>query len=287
MAEEASDVKNMGEVDTSTTDSSTATTNNDGGISLWGDDQLTKQSENNSSETGTQAENGESREKENSPETKSDPPRKNAETRKQQLNNEIRDRIAERNALRKEIAELTRQKSQTKTTSDLPTVEALMDQVNPETGDYYTRIEAKFARLEAERELEREQHKIDEYTENVVDSRLQLRDEASRALRDFPIFDEQSSSFNKLLTERADKIANSLIERDSETGEVVGVKGSVYEVYAAIAAAVQAAETDGKIAGRQAALKMANSADVVEGATGSTAAEDDDPFLKGLKRAGN
>ena len=226
----------------------------------------------------------EAAERETTTDETTEPQRKNAETRKQQLNNEIRDKVAERNALREEIAELNRQKYQLKSADDLPTVEALMEQVNPETNDYYTRTEAKLARIEAERKLEKEQRELDEYTESIVNNRIRLKDEASQALKDFPIFDAQSDSYNEDLAKQADKIAGSLIMKDEKTGEIIGSHGSLYDVYAAIATAAKSAEASGKIAGKKAAEKMMNSADVVGSSGSSTTSSDDDPFLKGLER---
>lgn len=290
MADLAEGVKDAEEIDTSTTESPTVESNDDGVISLDGGsepeeketDEATEQSEEDAdkpAEDNTKAQSPESKPEDNSS--------KNAETRKQQLNNEIRDKVAERNALRKEIAELNRQKYQIKTTSDIPTIETLMSQVNPETGDYYTRTEARLTRIEAERELEREARKLDEYTDNIVDNRMRLKDEADRVLKDFPMFDETSSSYDKNLAEKAEKIAEGMLIRDN-TGEVIGSRGSIYDVYALVAEAVKSAGTNGEIAGRRAAEKMMGAADIIGSSSPkATSDDDDDPFLKGLKRGMN
>ena len=285
MAETADGVKEPVEIETTTTESPTEETNDDG-IIVLGDE--------NFSEEEVKEDKVESRPEEKSEDepkaepTKTEPeeaPSKNAETRKQQLNNEIRDKVAERNALRREIAELNKQKYQLKNTSDIPTVDALMEQINPETGDYYTRTEAKLARIEAERELEHEQKQMDDYTETIVDNRLRLRDEADRVLKDFPMFDEQSPSYNQKLTEQANRIAEGLIVKDNNTGEIIGSRGSIYDVYAVIAEATKSAEMDGKIAGRKAVATMMNSADVIGSSSTGTASEEDDPFLKGFNNS--
>ena len=180
MAEEADGVKSTEEIDTSTTESPTDEINDDGVISLDGGDEPEEKETEEVKEQGKADadEPAEDNTKAQAPESKTeDTSSKNAETRKQQLNNEIRDKVAERNALRKEIAELNRQKYQMKSQSDIPTVEALMDQINPETNDYYTRTEAKLYRIEAERELEREARKLDEYTDNIVDNRIIPKEE--------------------------------------------------------------------------------------------------------------
>lgn len=285
MAEEAEDVKNPVETETTITESSTEETNSDGVISL-GDESMseeeaeeTEEQDNSEDETEEESETTtEAKPKDTSP--------KNAEMRKQQLNSEIRDKVAERNALRKEIAELNKQKYQLMSSNDLPSVDDLMGQINADTGDYYTRTEAKLARLEAERELERAQRRMDEYTDNIVDNRLRLKDEADRALKDFPMFDADSPSYNAELAAQADQIAGNLIIQDQNTGEIIGSRGSVYDVYAAIANAAKSAEANGKIAGRQATMDMMNSADVVGSSSAGVASEDDDnPFLKGFRKS--
>ena len=287
MAETAEDgVKEPVEIETTTTESPTEKTNDDGVISLdegsLSEAKPEEEPEVKTTESGNTDEEIDSTPQEAKAEETSS---KNAETRKQQLNNEIRDKVAERNALRKEIAELNRQKYQIKNMSDLPTVEALMEQVNPETGDYFTRTEAKLARIEAERELERETKKMDEYTENIVDNRLRLRDEADRVLRDFPMFDETSPSYDKDLAAKAEQVAEKLILKDA-SGEVIGSSGSIYDVYALVAAAVESAGKSGEIAGKKAAEKMMVSADVLGASSIDTASsEDDNPFLKGFKKS--
>lgn len=288
MAEEANeDVKNMVETETTTTESSTEVINDDGVISI-GDKNFSEEKPEDENEEGT-TEGDDANEETDSThqeaKTEGSSP-KNAERRKQQLNNEIRDKVAERNALRQEIAELNRQKYQLKNSSDLPSVEDLMSQINPDTGDYYTRTEAKLAHIEAEREIEHVQRQMDEYTDNIVENRLRLKDEADRALKDFPMFDVDSPDYNEELAAQADQIARNLIIQDTNTGEIIGSRGSVYDVYATIARAAKSAETNGKIAGRQATMDMMNSADVVgSSSTGVVSNDDDDPFLKGFKKA--
>lgn len=281
MAEEANiDVKDMAETQTTNTESSTAESNNDGLIVIDNDDNATNDEAN---EADTNGEPESEAETETSKTDSEEGQRKNAETRKQQLNNEIRDKVAERNALRDEIAELNRQKYQIKNADDLPTVDALMEQQNPDTGDYYTRMEAEVARIKAERALEKEQRQLEAYTESIVENRIRLKDEATKALKDFPMFDENSNSYNKDLAEQAGRIAEGLLIKDRNTGEIIGSNGSIYSVYETIANAAKTAEATGKIAGRKAAVDMMNSADVVgSNGTGSGTDDENDPFLKGF-----
>ena len=286
MAETAEEgVKAPAEIETATTESPTLEPNDDGVFSLDEMDEPKGKPAEEPEERTTESDNADEETNPTPQEAKpEETSSKNAETRKQQLNNEIRDKVAERNALRKEIAELNRQKYQMKSQSDLPTVEALMEQINPETNDYYTRTEAKLFRIEAERELEAKQKQMDEYTDNIVDNRMRIKEEADRAIKDFPMFDDQSDVYDKELAGRADRIVENLLIKD-DTGEIIGSRGSIYDVYALVAAAAGSAETNGKIAGRKAAEKMMDSADVLGGSSsGIIENNDNDPFLKGWKK---
>lgn len=210
---------------------------------------------------------------------------KGAETRKKQLNTEIRDKVAERNALKREIEELNRQKYQLKSHDDLPTVDQLLSEVNPDTGDYFTRTEAQLLLLQAERELDQQARQLEAYNNQLVESNMALINEAEQALRDFPMFDQNSEEYDKDLAERADQLLNGAIVRDPKTGRIIGSQVSLYALYSTIAHAAGVAKTRGEIAGKKAAQKMMASTDIVGGTNAPSGATDDDPFAKGLARA--
>lgn len=213
-------------------------------------------------------------------------PAKDAEMRKQQLNTEIRDKVAERNALKREIEELNRQKYQLKGRDDLPTVDQLLGEVNPETGDYFTRTEAQLLLLQAQYELDQQAKQMEEYNNQLVETNMALISEAERVLRDFPMFDPNSSEYDKNLAEQADRLLDASIIRDPNTGRIIGSQVSPYELYSTIATAANAAKVRGEVTGRKAAQKMMASVDVVGGtASPSGSGDDDDPFAKGLRRA--
>lgn len=290
MAEEANnDVKTSVDAETTTTESSaekinTSTDSPEEDELVFNLDEPDGSAEEKPAEESDKKDSEEAESEEEASETqKSEGKSTRAEERKQQLNNEIRNKVAERNALRKEIAELNRQKYQIKNESDLPTVESLREQINPETNDYYTRTEAKLARIEAERELERQQKQIDEYTNAIVDNQIQIADEANRVLKDFPMFDENSPSYNANLAKQAEEIANGLIRKDPQTGQIIGTSGSIYNVYAAIANARNAGETSGKISGRKAASDMMNNTDAGSFSKAPESKDEfGDAFLSGL-----
>ena len=213
-------------------------------------------------------------------------PTKGAETRKQQLNTEIRDKVAERNALKREIEELNRQKYQLQSKDDLPTVDQLLGEVNPETGDYFTRTEAQLLLLQAQLELDHQTKQMDEYNSRLVETNMALINEAEQVLRDFPMFDPNSSEYDKDLAEQADRLLDASIIRDPNTGRIIGSQVSPYELYSTIASAAGAAKVRGEVAGRKAAQKMMANVDVVGGAASPSGTDsDDDPFAKGLERS--
>lgn len=215
-------------------------------------------------------------------------PAKGAEMRKQQLNTEIRDKVAERNALKREIEELNRQKYQLKSEDDLPTVEQLLEEINPETGDYFNRTEAQLLLLQAKYELDHQARQMDEYNNRLVETNMALINEAEQVLRDFPMFDPNSDEYDEALANQADRLLDASIIRDQNTGRIIGSQVSPYELYATIVSATGTAKARGEVAGRKAAQKMMASVDVVGGAASPSGADsDDDPFAKGLERARN
>lgn len=218
-------------------------------------------------------------EKEETPEEQTPEPT-GAEKRKQQLNTEIRDLVAERNALRAEIAEANKQKYEIKT--EVPSADDLITKVNPETGDYYSRVEAELAQLKAERALEKEQAELDKYTETIVENNMRLKEESERVLRDYPMFDENSEEYNKEIAERADKILASALSHDPRTGKITNCAISPYELYSTIANAVSAAKQAGEAQARKSVQKMVASTEVDTTSVTPTRKNDYDPFIDGL-----
>lgn len=205
-----------------------------------------------------------------------------ADERKKQLTNEIRDKVAERNALREEIAELSRQKYGLKSAQDLPTIESLVDQINPATGDYYTRAEAENLRLSQRLDAMEQKQEFDNYVERVTDNLTQLSNEANQVIKDFPLFDPESDQYNAELTEAADKLMQESLVTDEKTGQVIGARVSPYQLYSTIAKAKVSGEVKGKTSGRKAALDMMNNADVGGSVNAPSSKDDDDDFLSGL-----
>lgn len=286
MAEEAIDVNPVVEEATTQTEPSTVETNDfsseeDFDID-FGDEPTEEKSEAEPEEPAIEEAKEEEKPEEKTEETSEEqtPEPTGAEKRKQQLNTEIRDLVAERNALRAEIAEANKQKYEMKT--EVPKAEDLINKVNPETGDYYSRVEAELAQLKAERALEKEQAELDKYTEAIVESNMRLKEESERVLRDYPMFDESSEEYNKEIAEKADKILASALSHDPRTGKITNCAISPYELYSTIANAVSSAKQAGEAQARKSVQKMVASTEVDTTAVQSPRKDDYDPFLDGL-----
>ena len=291
MADDANTgVKEPVDVETTTTEAPTVENNTDTDnsnddefvLGFTGEADTPEEEEAQSEEDSEAEEADEPKEVEESEPTESEEKSNRAEERKQQLNTEIRDKVAERNALREEIAALSRKKFDLENEQALPEVESLVGQINPNTGDYYTRAEAENLRLNQRIDALEKQKAFEDYVERVADSRIQLSTEANQVIKDYPIFDPESDQYNPELTAAADEIMQSSLIVDDNTGQVIGSRLSPYQVYSAIAKAKASGDVAGKTSGRKAALDMMNNADVSSSAKAPSSNDEDDEFLAGF-----
>lgn len=194
-------------------------------------------------------------------------PKKGAEARKEQLggeisqqSEEIRQLVAEKNRIvqereqaERELAELRQTSYQQALQQQLPTVEQLMQQENPDTKDFYTEFEAKAmvqnATLQQQIAQMQQQREVDAQNAQIAASVNGLASDADRALRDFPVFDSQSPEYDPELSATVDAIVDEMLIRDN-TGNPVGAKMSVYNIYKsyfdAAKPAVEARKAGGK-----------------------------------------
>lgn len=189
--------------------------------------------------------------------TQADEPKKGADARKEQLNTEIRDLVAQRNVLRQEVERINAQVYQP------ATVEDLLNQENPATGEYYNRLEAEVESMRQERDVEK-------YNNHVAESRLTMTTEAQRALSDFPMFDQSSPDYDGEVAAEIDAILPSLLEFDPNTGQLIGSKVSIYQLYKSHAKAADAKARKAEITAQRNAEKQLSNADKVTGGKGTT-----------------
>jgi len=199
-----------------------------------------------------------------------DKPLSKAEERKQQLNDEIRNLVAERNKIRSEVEKVNSQ------VYNPQTADQLLGQINPDTGEYFTPTEARLAALEQSREVE-------QYNSRVAEEQLTIRTEAQNALKDYPMFDQNNAEYNADIAKGVDELLGRSLEFDQNTGQVVGSKVSPYTLYQLVGDAFNQGKSSGQIAGQKATEKMIAAADTPSSAPVKEPKEDS--FLKGFDRA--
>lgn len=190
-------------------------------------------------------------------ETVEDKPRP-AEERKTQLNTEIRDLVSERNKLRDEVTKLNSEVYQPATEDEL--VEGGM-----------TAIEAKVEAMRQEREM-------DKFNSQVADAQLTISSESDRVLRDFPIFNPESDSYDKELAEEAAGHLGSMLVIDPNTNQVIGSNSSVYQYYKTLARASGISATKGELKGQANTEKQL--ANVDAGGNAAPPKEKVDPLME-------
>lgn len=167
-----------------------------------------------------------------------------SENRFQKLSNENRD-------LRRQVEQLTAQ------AYEPATVEALSDEVNPETGENYTRLEAKF-------EADRQERALEKYSAEIKDNWQWLGNESYQVIQDFPIFNSDSEQFDEELAQEAAQLLEANLVRDDnipeidqETGKptgkgtVIGSRVSPYQLYKTLARASGISAAKGEIKGQR------------------------------------
>lgn len=200
--------------------------------------------------------------------TEEDKPQGKAEERKTQLNTEIRDLVAKRNALKAEVEKANAEVYQ-------PAAEdELTDQTNPETGQPYTSLEAKI-------EAMRQQQEMEKYNTQVAEAQLTIESESQRVLNDFPVFNPDSSEYDKELAEETSQLLSSNLILDPNTNQVIGSHVSPYQLYKTVARAHQSSTVKGQIKGREETEQMLANADSASNAAPIAKAKD--PVLEILK----
>lgn len=188
--------------------------------------------------------------------------------------NRYRNLANENRELRRQVETLTSQAYQP------ATEEELTGEVNPETGENYNRLEAKF-------EAYRQSQELEKYTSQVVGAQAEIGNEAASVMNDFPIFNPSSDSFDEeLALEAAQLLEPNLIrdpnipEMNPETGKptgrgiVIGSNVSTYQLYKTLARASGISSTKGQIKGQAAAERQLANVDANSSSAPPKKAED-------------
>jgi hypothetical protein len=162
---------------------------------------------------------------------------------KKDANTRIRQLVAERNDLRKEVERLNSQTYKPKTAQEL--VDEGMDETKAEV----EAIKQKMA--------------LDEYNRDVSDAQWTLHEDSSRVLQDFPMFDpDNKEEFDPELAAQAADLLDANLIRDPNTGQIIGSHVSPYQIYKPIADAHKKSAIAGQIKGQKATEQMLASAEV-------------------------
>lgn len=297
MDEESTAVNQAEVVDTSTTES--AAVANDESTDLFDamDDELGLESDNSEEEEAIIDDSEESEESEDTadktesnqteePEAGEKEPTA-ADRRKEQLNTEIRDMVAERNRIAQELEQARQLASQLQATqqqeeSQPQTVEGYLEQVNPDTGEYYTPQEAKLALMDRQLERLQVERQQERHVAEVRQKQSQLLSEAQRVVTDFPQFNPESPQYNEALAKRLDRILEGNLIYDPVTNQPVGSHTPIYEIYKTYSDSIQSGSLTGAEQQRKATAKMLKNADVV-GGSGDFKADRKSAFEEGFE----
>lgn len=221
-----------------------------------------------------------------------DKPQKGYEQRKEQLTGEIeqlkqetgldpttdiRELVAQRNMLR-ELNEARQREGQ------IATEQELLNQVNPETGDYYSVQDAeRIARAQA---LEQAQSAAAQERQalEIRQSQVYLDSQASKALTDFPMFNPDSPDYKAEVAVRAAQVLDKSLIRDNQ-GEIIGSYLDPYEYLSTVDAAYKASSVEGQIKGQKATEQMLANADITTSASQTKSKTADDELFEGYDQA--
>ena len=281
------------EQNTTTTESAPVETNSsevvdDGFSDITVDDTKSPISSEKEDTESKEVPEAETPEGEQADETQSDEKPRGKEKREQQLkeeidqhkqtlgipeNKDIRDLVAARNALA-ELNEARQREAQ------VANEQTLLNEVNPDTGDYFTPQEAE--RIARQQVLEEQQQSYGQhrYELEVQQNQQILSTEAHRVTQEFPIFDPQSIEFIPEIAQQVDELLEQNLIFDPETNQLVGSNVSPYQLYKTVATAYQKSQVLGQIKGQKATEKMMAATDSTSSAP--VKEKEEDSFMKGF-----
>ncbi len=186
--------------------------------------------------------------------------------------------------LANENRELRRQNEQLIAQTYQPATEAeLTSEINPETGENYNRLEAKF-------EAYRQQQELEKYGSQVSEAQSILGNEAYSVMSEFPAFNPENEQFDEELATEASQLLEANLIRDPNVAEVddkgqptgkgiiIGSNVSPYQLYKTLARASGISGTKGQLKGQQDTEKMLANADTAGSSAPPKKAED--PLMK-------
>lgn len=218
--------------------------------------EVTDQPEIDEKEEETQPSESDETQEEESPKTSK------AEERKEQLNKEIRDLVAQKNTLKRDV-EL-----------------ATYNTYRPQSAEQLE--QAGLDTTEAKIEALRQEQQIAQYNQHVTELNSNLEMESMQAIHDFPVFDPNSADYDK---EFANRVAEqymrvSGIQKDPNTGFIVQANVLPYEFYKSYADVYKMSLQRGEVRGKQSAAKESAAAETPSSAAPKAGKKD--PLMEAL-----
>lgn len=170
-----------------------------------------------------------------------------AEKRFHQLANERNQLKAELEALRAREAQFAQEQN-------------LVNEINPETGEYYTPQEIERIAWQQSRETQAQQVAEQRYALEVQQNQQTIASETQKAIQEFPMFDEKSPEYSPELAQLADQRLGRALITD-ENGQILGAHDSPYEILKTIADATKANAAKYEATAQKATEKMLANAD--------------------------
>lgn len=169
-----------------------------------------------------------------------------ADERKTQLNTEIRDLVAQRNALKDEVTKANAEVYQPATEQDL--------------------VDEGLSATDAKVEALRQQIEVRDYNERVSEAQLTIESEANRVLTDFEWANPDSPTYKEELSKEASQLLESNLITDPNTGQVIGSNVSPYQLYKTLDRASGISSVEGQLKGQQNTEQMLANADTASSA---------------------
>jgi len=191
-----------------------------------------------------------------------------AENRFQQLANE-------RNQLKAELEQLKAREAQ------FAQEQNLINEVNPETGEYYTPQEIERIAWQQARETQAQQVAEQRYQLEVQQNQQTIDSELAKAYQDFPeLAPESNTPLSQMATER---VVKALAR--AEDGTVIGAYDSPYEILKTIAEATKANAAQYEANAQRATEKMLANVDPSSSATQAKNKTADDELFEAYDQA--
>lgn len=174
----------------------------------------------------------------------------------QKLANDNNQLARDNELLRQQLEQLESRKAQ------VAQEQQLLDEINPETGEYYTPQEVERIAYFNSRQAEQQRLATQEGELQVRLSQSQLANETQRVLAEYSMFDAENKDYNPELTTLADGLLSDSLLKDPNTGDPVGSKISPIKLYQTIATVYEQGVRAGQLKGQQSASKMISQSDV-------------------------